>query len=106
MLLQQKLRATFVACVLILAACASQPPPAPPPPSPPPPPPMAVMPMPQIGAADENARRAAGSAVANAPYAQTAPQPIPGTVDRDRYEDVEVNPIRIAAEEPVSTFSI
>ncbi len=106
MLLQHKLRATFVACLLILAACASQPPPAPPPPPPPPPPPVAVMTTPQIGAADENARRAAGSVVANAPYAQTAPQPLPGTIDRDRYEDVALNPIHIAADEPVSTFSI
>jgi Ca-activated chloride channel family protein len=43
---------------------------------------------------------------AAAPYAQMAPQPMPGAVDRDRYEDVAPNPIRIVAEEPVSTFSI
>jgi Ca-activated chloride channel family protein len=40
------------------------------------------------------------------PSAQAAPQPMPGTIDRDRYEDVAPNPIRIAAEAPVSTFSI
>jgi Ca-activated chloride channel family protein len=110
MLLQHKLRATFVACLLILAACASQPPPAPPPPPPPPPPPEAVvtLPAPQMSAADEATRRSAGAGYVapNAPYAQTAPQPMPGTVDRDRYEDVAVNPIHIAADEPVSTFSI
>ena len=39
-------------------------------------------------------------------YYQAAPQPLPGSIDRDRYEDVEPNPIRIAADEPLSTFSI
>lgn len=38
--------------------------------------------------------------------AQMAPQPAPGTVDRDNYENVETNPVRIVAEEPVSTFSV
>jgi Ca-activated chloride channel family protein len=41
-----------------------------------------------------------------APYAQTAPQPIPGSVDRENYQDVEVNPVRVVATDPVSTFSI
>jgi Ca-activated chloride channel family protein len=31
---------------------------------------------------------------------------MPGDIDRDRYEDVETNPVRIAATDPVSTFSI
>ncbi len=85
-------------CALFLAACASQipPTPPPPPPAPPPPPPMVAY---EMGAG----RAAVGLA---APYAQTAPQPMPGTVDREQYEDVEVNPIHVVAEDPVSTFSI
>ena len=48
-----------------------------------------------------------GSRVAaGAPFAQTAPQPMPGTVDREQYEDVDPNPIHIVAEQPVSTFSV
>lgn len=88
-------------CALILAACVAQAPePPPPPPMPPPPPPPVV-----AQEADAMRTRALG-AIAAAPYAQTAPQPMPGDVDRERYEDVEINPIHIAAEEPVSTFSI
>ncbi len=84
---------------LILAACVAQAPPpmSPPPPPAPPPPPVAME-------ADAFAR--ARMAVGAAPYAQTAPQPMPGDIDREQYEDVEVNPIHIVAEEPVSTFSI
>ena len=63
-------------------------------PLPPPPPPAPMM-----------AERRVMGAVA-APYAQTAPQPMPGDVDRERYEDVEVNPIHAVADDPVSTFSI
>ncbi|QGZ94276.1 vWA domain-containing protein [Terricaulis silvestris] len=40
------------------------------------------------------------------PYAQTAPQPMPGDINRDNYEHADANPVRIVAEEPVSTFSI
>src|SRR5690606_20308905 len=68
-----------------------------PPPSPPPPPAMA--------GAQDRARMAVGT-VGSAPYAQTAPQPMPGDVDRERYEDVDPNPIHLVAEDPVSTFSI
>ncbi|MEM1105682.1 MAG: VWA domain-containing protein [Pseudomonadota bacterium] len=35
-----------------------------------------------------------------------ADQPAPGDVDRDRFEDVEINPVKLVSEEPVSTFSI
>ncbi|MGE3142856.1 MAG: von Willebrand factor type A domain-containing protein [Hyphomonadaceae bacterium] len=59
---------------------------------PPPPPPAPQM-------------RAAMGAFA-APYAQTAPQPRPGDVDRDRYEHADANPVRQVAAEPVSTFSV
>src|SRR5690606_1831247 len=64
------------------------------PPMPPPPPPMSAP-------AYETARAFSGAV-----YAQTAPQPMPGDVDRDNYEDVDPNPIHIVAEDPVSTFSI
>jgi Ca-activated chloride channel family protein len=39
-------------------------------------------------------------------YAQIAPQPTPGDVNRDRYQDVEINGVKLVAQEPVSTFSI
>jgi Ca-activated chloride channel homolog len=37
---------------------------------------------------------------------QFPPQRPAGTEDREQYEDVELNPIRVTAEDPVSTFSI
>ncbi|MDX2237347.1 MAG: VWA domain-containing protein [Hyphomonadaceae bacterium] len=64
------------------------PPPPPPPPAPPPPPSFAG--------------RAAMGGIVAAPQ----PQPLPGAVDRDNYEDVDPNPVRQVATEPVSTFSI
>jgi len=66
------------------------------PPSPPPPPPPPMI----NGLMAAPVQRAAGI------FAQTAPQPMPGTVDRDTYEDVDPNPVRQVAEDPVSTFSI
>jgi Ca-activated chloride channel family protein len=57
----------------------------------PPPPPMAKM--------------APGQGYAGT-YAQIAPQPMPGDVNRDRYQDVELNGVKLVAQEPVSTFSI
>ena len=111
-MLRNTRRAGLLACAILLSACATQSatqdettaptttaaqeqnigPMAPPPP---PPPPML---------ADGRMRAAIGGVVA--PYAQTAPQPMPGDVDRENYEDVEVNPIHMVAEDPVSTFSI
>jgi Ca-activated chloride channel family protein len=38
--------------------------------------------------------------------AQLAPQPLPGTINRENYEDVKINAVKLVAEEPVSTFSI
>jgi Ca-activated chloride channel family protein len=38
--------------------------------------------------------------------APSAPQPMPGDIDREKYPDKPSNPVKIAAEEPVSTFSI
>ena len=37
---------------------------------------------------------------------QVRPQPLPGDVDTERYEDAEINPVKLVAETPVSTFSI
>jgi Ca-activated chloride channel family protein len=37
---------------------------------------------------------------------QTQPQPMPGDIDRERYEDVELNDVVVTAEDPVSTFSV
>lgn len=103
------MRAAALALVLAsVAACASQTadaprdeqtmsdasPYTPPPPAPPPPPSVALE------------RSAMGGALASAPYAQQAPQPAPGTIDRERYEDIEPNPVRMVSEEPVSTFSV
>ena len=112
-MLRNTRRAGFLACAILLSACASQSatqdeataptttaaqeqnigPMAPPPPPPPP----SLM-------ADGRSRAAIGGLAS--PYAQTAPQPMPGDIDRENYEDVEVNPIHVVAEDPVSTFSI
>ena len=72
------------------------PPPPPPPPAPPPPPSMAA---PSIGGV-------VAGRMASQNYAQMAPQPMPGDIDRENYEETEVNPIHVVAEDPVSTFSI
>jgi Ca-activated chloride channel family protein len=37
---------------------------------------------------------------------QAFPQPMPGDIDRDRFEHVKPNPVKVVAEDPVSTFSI
>jgi len=41
-----------------------------------------------------------------APVAGNLAQPMPGQVNRDNYEDIEINGVKLAAKEPVSTFSI
>ncbi len=114
-------RAGITLCLLILAACAAQTPQtqdeadsiivtgtqrtdgnAPPPP--PPPPPTLMSPQAELGRMAPQQRAAIGGTVT--PYAQTAPQPMPGDVDREQYRDVEVNPIHMVSEDPISTFSI
>ena len=62
----------------------------------PPPPPVG---MPAV-------RMAPLQGYAGGTYAQIAPQPTPGDVNRDRYQDVEINGVKLVAQEPVSTFSI
>ncbi len=37
---------------------------------------------------------------------QAQPQPLPGTIDRENYEDVDTNPVRQVSADPVSTFSV
>jgi len=64
---------------------------SPPPPAPPPPPPAST------------ADRARISGFSSA---QAMPQPRPGDINRDRYEHVEINPVHVTTEDPVSTFSI
>ncbi|MEZ5956805.1 MAG: VWA domain-containing protein [Hyphomonadaceae bacterium] len=119
-MLRNTRRAGFMLCAILLTACASQTqstrttdeeqsivvtgqrinpqaqesrqPPAPPPPP--------VMTAP----ADGRSRAAIGGVVGN--YAQSAPQPMPGTVDRENYEDVDTNPVHMVSTDPVSTFSI
>ncbi|MEC9249746.1 MAG: VWA domain-containing protein [Pseudomonadota bacterium] len=73
-------------------AAMEMPPPSPPPPPPPaPPPPASPQPMAQQSA----------PLVAN--FARPQPDPMP---NRDRFEDVQANPVNVTAETPVSTFSI
>ncbi len=126
MLMTNARRASLALCALMLAACAAQTAKEPAtdvvaeervivtgnradgtlaPPAPPPPPALAMQES-QRAPMDARGRVGALAAPVGTPYAQSAPQPMPGTVDRDRYEDVATNPIHIAADEPVSTFSI
>ncbi|HBQ49852.1 MAG TPA: VWA domain-containing protein, partial [Hyphomonas atlantica] len=86
-----------VAAIAVLAACTSQDMAedtvAPPPPPPPPPPPAVAAMEAPVGFA-----KMAG-----------APSPImvqPEPEFRDKYEDVDPNPVKLVSEEPVSTFSI
>ena len=114
-------RAGLAICALMLVACASQTPSeevvvesnrradeqnAPPSPPPPPPPPPSMVMQDQMSRGRAEMRLGGVVAPTTAPYAQSAPQPMPGTVDREQYEDVEVNPVRVVATDPVSTFSI
>lgn len=59
-------------------------------PPPPPPPPMVAPPAPRM----------------MAPVAGFVAQPMPGEINRDKYDDVEINGVKVVAKEPVSTFSI
>ncbi len=118
-MLRNTRRAGFLACAILLTACASQSAQTTPtseeqesvivtgqrrdqtadqriaPPSPP---------APLMAQEAGRSRAAIGGVVGN--YAQMAPQPMPGDVDRENYEDVDTNPIRMVSTDPVSTFSI
>jgi len=60
----------------------------------------------EAGYASDQAMMSPPMPVTGAMPPQAAPQPMPGDVDTERYEDVEPNPVKLVAEEPVSTFSI
>ena len=102
-----KLAKLAAGSILVLNACSSKqpgettvenvvPPPPPPPAPPPPPPPMAsgIMDM----------QRAVSPSQAYSPTPMPVMEPPP--VDREHYEDVDDNPVKRVADEPVSTFSV
>nr|WP_321509325.1 VWA domain-containing protein [uncultured Hyphomonas sp.] len=72
----------------------------PPPPAPPPPPPSVAQAEQRL--AMTGAKSAGDYAAAPPPPAMMAPEP----EFRDKYEDVDPNPVKLVSEEPVSTFSI
>jgi len=72
----------------------------PPPPAPPPPPPSVAQAEQRV--AMTGAKSASDYAAAPPPPAMMAPEP----EFRDKYEDVDPNPVKLVSEEPVSTFSI
>jgi Ca-activated chloride channel homolog len=93
----------------------------PPPPPPPPPPPQPPVPQYEVeefadtvtvtGSRVERAELQSvapvqAPAVGMLNFAQNSPQPMPGEIDRERYQDVERNDVVITAETPVSTFSV
>ncbi|WP_291845059.1 VWA domain-containing protein [Maricaulis sp.] len=92
----------------LLAACtttvAPPPPLSPPPPAPPPPPPPPAM-AEMVTVTGSRVRSAAygSDAIAGVSNLTMPDQPV---IDRERYEDVDPNPVVSTADEPVSTFSI
>ncbi len=106
--------ASGVAMMTLLAACYSDTTtsgqheaeeayaaPSPTPPPPPPPPPGYSAQKRAMSDVTATAGGAPSPALAEIP-AQVTPAP----EDRDRYEDVQINPVKLVSEEPVSTFSI
>lgn len=86
------------AALLLLGACSTDHgAPPPPPPAPPPPPPPAYA---------QESVTLTGAAMSRDAMAMPVPVPPGSAEDRERYEDVEPNPVKSVAEEPVSTFSI
>ncbi|MBU6319296.1 MAG: von Willebrand factor type A domain-containing protein, partial [Alphaproteobacteria bacterium] len=87
--------------ILFLSACAATSPPPPPPSPPAPPPPPAAAPLTVKGS------RIGAPAPLMAPPGMPAPPVLinPSEADRDVYSDTPANPVRVTAEEPVSTFS-
>ncbi|WP_206340925.1 VWA domain-containing protein [Marinicauda algicola] len=66
--------------------------------------PHAPTPPPPPSALEAYSLVATGARMAAEPMIM--PQPMPGDIDRERYEDVDANPVVVTQEEPVSTFSI
>jgi Ca-activated chloride channel homolog len=82
---------------------------APPPPPPPPPPGMAApAPLVLTGSrvAAETAASPAGTAAADSSYRYFPPVFVPAPPSRDQYDGEEVSPVKLVANEPVSTFSV
>lgn len=77
--------------------------------APPPPPPPPVQ-MAMESAADQmvvtGSRIVGGAVPPTAGIVGPGPGPLPGDIDRERYEDVELNDVVVTAEDPVSTFSV
>jgi Ca-activated chloride channel homolog len=63
--------------------------------------PMPSAPPPPVGLAAPAPKMAPRAAPAQGGY-----QPAPGDIDREKYEDVKINGVKLVAQEPVSTFSI
>jgi len=126
-MLRNTRRAGLFACAILLAACASQTTPSTHAPTQEdqivltgsrnqqvlesqrapeqrvPPPNVSAPPSPvPMGAVQDGRSRG----IVGGNYAQSVPQPMPGDVDRERYEDVATNPVRMVSADPVSTFSI
>ncbi|MBI1237592.1 MAG: DUF3520 domain-containing protein [Alphaproteobacteria bacterium] len=78
--------------------------------APPPPPPPAPVQMAMESAADQmvvtGSRIVGGAVPPAASIVGPGPGPLPGDIDRERYEDVELNDVVVTAEDPVSTFSV
>lgn len=74
--------------------------------APPAPPPPAMAYMAERSAAGSADGLSSISPTAGISGPQIRPQPMPGDIDRERYEDVELNDVVVTAEEPVSTFSV
>jgi Ca-activated chloride channel homolog len=76
----------------------------------PPPPPPAPVQMAMESAADQvvvtGSRIVGGAVPPAASIVGPGPGPLPGDIDRERYEDVELNDVVVTAEDPVSTFSV
>ncbi|KCZ87372.1 vWA domain-containing protein [Hyphomonas jannaschiana] len=74
----------------------------PPPPAPPPPPPATVQAEQRVAMSGAMKAGDYAAAMPPPPAIMAAPEP----EFRDKYEDVDPNPVKLVSEEPVSTFSI
>jgi Ca-activated chloride channel family protein len=108
-------RAAFVLCAIALASCVSQS--APPSPDDAAEEAIAVTgtrirerdlqtasPIPSAPPPEMRAPMVSGAIAGG--RAQMQPQPLPGDIDRENYEDTDTNPVRQVSADPVSTFSV
>ncbi|MEX0341910.1 MAG: von Willebrand factor type A domain-containing protein [Erythrobacter sp.] len=84
--------------------------PAPPPPPPPPPPPSMSMSSPTIVTGSrvsaDAVQPASETAATDSDYRYFPPVFVPTPPSRDQYDGEEVSPVKLVANEPVSTFSV